>query len=69
MAESFSRKKLRQAPQKEGGKIMCDLPPAQCNPAAGASTRLTSRINGIKNNTQVLLLHCCCLLPLVGLVW
>ena len=28
MAESFSREKLRQAPQKEGGlKILCDLPP------------------------------------------
>ena len=26
-AESFSREKLRQAPQKEGGKILCDLPP------------------------------------------
>ena len=24
---SFSRYKLRQAPQKEGGKILCDLPP------------------------------------------
>ena len=28
MAESFSREKLRHAPQKEGGwKILCDLPP------------------------------------------
>ena len=28
MAESFSRQKSRQAPQKEGGlKILCDLPP------------------------------------------
>ena len=28
MAESFSRAKLRQAPQKEGGReILCDLPP------------------------------------------
>ena len=26
-AESFSREKLRQAPQKEGGEILCDLPP------------------------------------------
>ena len=26
-AESFSQEKLRQAPQKEGGEIMCDLPP------------------------------------------
>ena len=25
MAESFSRKKLRQAPQKEGGEILCDF--------------------------------------------
>ena len=25
MAESFSREKLRQAPQKEGGQILCDL--------------------------------------------
>ena len=24
MAESFSREKLRQAPQKEGGEILCD---------------------------------------------
>ena len=24
MAESFSRQKLRQAPQKEGGEILCD---------------------------------------------
>ena len=28
MAESFSREKLRHAPQKEGGReILCDLPP------------------------------------------
>ena len=28
MAESFSREKLRHAPQKEGGwEILCDLPP------------------------------------------
>ena len=27
MAESFSREKIRQAPQKEGGEILCDLPP------------------------------------------
>ena len=26
-AESFSRKKLRQTPQKEGGEVVCDLPP------------------------------------------
>ena len=26
-AESFSREKLSQAPQKEGGEILCDLPP------------------------------------------
>ena len=26
-AESFSREKLRQAPQKKGGEILCDLPP------------------------------------------
>ena len=25
-AESFSREKLRQAPQKERGEILCDLP-------------------------------------------
>ena len=27
MAASFSREKLRQAPQKEGGETLCDLPP------------------------------------------
>ena len=27
VAEYFSRVKLRQSPQKEGGKILCDLPP------------------------------------------
>ena len=27
-AESFSRKKLRQASQKEDGEILCDLAPA-----------------------------------------
>ena len=28
MAESFSREKLRHAPQKEGGReMLCDLPP------------------------------------------
>ena len=27
MVESFSRETLRQAPQKEGGEILCDLPP------------------------------------------
>ena len=46
MAASFSRKKLRQAPQKEGGEIMCDLPPV-CVTPAGTSTNLTSRINGM----------------------
>ena len=31
MAESFSREKLRQAPQKEGGwKILCYLLPVKC---------------------------------------
>ena len=30
MAESFSREKLRHAPQKEGGReILCDLPPVR----------------------------------------
>ena len=26
-AESFSREKIRQVPQEEGGEIICDLPP------------------------------------------
>ena len=29
--ESFLREKLRQAPQKKGGEILCDLPPI-CDP-------------------------------------
>ena len=40
MAESFSREKLRHAPQKEGGlKILCDLPPV-CVTPAGTSNEL-----------------------------
>ena len=49
-AGSFSRYKLRLAPQKEGGEILCDLPgrfllcdPGSCN----HKLNLTSRINGI----------------------
>ena len=38
--ESCSRYKLRQAPQKEGRKILCDLP-SSCVTPAGASTSLT----------------------------
>ena len=37
-AESFSRLILRQAPQKEGGEILCDL---SCVTPAGSSTSLT----------------------------
>ena len=47
MAESFSREKLKHAPQKEGGSaILCDLPPGW--PAAARlvrPTNLMSRIN------------------------
>ena len=53
MAGSFSREKLRQAPQKEGGEIiLCDL----VTPV-GTSTNLTSRINGTKTHTNTHTLH------------
>ena len=42
--ESFSRDKLRQAPQKKGGEILSD--------PAGTSTNPTSRINGMATHTQ-----------------
>ena len=50
MAESFSRQKLRQAPQKEGGEILCDL---SCVTPASASTSLTSRINGMTTHERL----------------
>ena len=50
-AESFSRLKLRQAPQKEGGEILCDLP-SFCVTPAGASTGLTSRINEMTTHAR-----------------
>ena len=47
MAESFSREKLRHAPQKEGGwQILCDLPPVW--PRLVRPTNLMSRMNGKK---------------------
>ena len=51
MAESFSREKLRHAPQKEGGReILCDLPPVR--PRLVRPTNLMSRMNGKKTYTQ-----------------
>ena len=44
-AESFSREKVRQAPQKAGGEILRD---------AGTSTSLTSRTNGITTHMHTL---------------
>ena len=49
-AESFSREKLRQSPHKEGGEILCDLPPVR--PRLVRPTSLTSRINGKKTHTH-----------------
>ena len=47
-AESFSREKLRHAPQKEGGwKILCDLPPVW--PRLVRPTNLMSRMNRKKH--------------------
>ena len=51
MAESFSREKLRHAPQKEGGwEILCDLPPVW--PRLVRPTHLMSRMNGKKTHTH-----------------
>ena len=50
MAESFSREKLRQAPQKEGGEILCDF--SSCVTSAGTSTSQTYGINGMTTYTQ-----------------
>ena len=51
MAESFSREKLRHAPQKEGGrKILCGLPPVW--PRLVRPTNLISRMNGKKTHTH-----------------
>ena len=47
MADSFSREKVRHAPQKEGGwEILCDLPPMW--PRLVRPTNLMSRMNGKK---------------------
>ena len=55
-AESFSREKLRHAPQKEGGwEILCDLPPVW--PRLVRPTNLMSGMNGKKTHnthTQIL---------------
>ena len=49
MAESFSREKLRHAPQKEGGwEILCDLPPVWPR----LVRPLKSRMNGKKTQTE-----------------
>ena len=51
MAESFSREKLRHAPQKEGGRqILCDLPPVT---PAGTSNELDVQ-NEWEENTHTL---------------
>ena len=51
MAESFSREKLRQAPQKEGGwKILCYLLPVRPR----LVRPLKSRMNGKKTHTHIL---------------
>ena len=50
-AESFSQQKLRQAPLKEGGEVLCDLPPVL--PPDGTSTNLTSRINMMTTHTNI----------------
>ena len=51
MAESFSREKVKHAPQKEGeGEILCDLPPVW--PRLVHPTHLVSRMNGKKTYTQ-----------------
>ena len=50
MAESFSREKLRQAPQKEGGwKILCYLLPVWPR----LVRPLKSRMDGKKTHTQM----------------
>ena len=61
MAESFSREKLRHAPQKEGGwEILCDLAPVW--PRLVRPTNLMSRMSGKKTqNTHVCCCGCCCL--------
>ena len=52
MAESFSREKLRHAPQKEGGReILCDLIPL-VGPRLASSTNLMSRIIWKKTHTH-----------------
>ena len=54
MVESFSREKLRHAPQKKGGrKILCGLPPVR--PRLVRPTNLMSRMNG-KKHTHTLFL-------------
>ena len=53
MAESFSREKLRHAPQNEGGgEILCDLPPVR--PRLVRPTNFMSRINDGKNRQKQL---------------
>ena len=57
MAESFSREKLRHAPQEEGrGEILCDLPPVW--PRLVRPTNLMSRMNGNKTHTHTHT-YCC----------
>ena len=40
MAESFSREKLRHAPQKEGGSMRSSVRPSSCVTPAGTSNEL-----------------------------
>ena len=53
MAESFSREKLRHAPQKEGGReILCDLPPVCVTAPAGTSNELDVQNEWEENTTN-----------------
>ena len=68
MAESFSREKLRHAPQKEGGwEIPCDLPPVW--PRLVRPTNLMSRMNGKKTHTHTHTQHNVLSLQLKKLRW
>ena len=59
MAESLSREKLRQAPQKEGGwKVLGDFPPEW--PRLVRPTNLMSRMNGKETHTTQYVCVCVC---------
>ena len=56
IAESFSREKLRHAPQKEGGwEILCDLPPVT---PAGTSNELDVQNEWEENTPTLDVLNC-----------